>query len=426
MADEDEFDAQTSIAPGTPERRVLARHDGSGLVSRLKSRVPAMFPPPPPADLPEQLQLLLQMRAHRLRRFIIRSLIFVVGPSLLVLIYTVFIATPRYVSSFQVTYQVYQPTTSVGSGLVQNTPSSSDAIDYGTVIDEYVNSEALAQKLDQQLNLRSYYSNAKIDWTSRLKRNASAYEFYNYFSNRISASEGFGGYVTITVQAFDPQFALKLAETVNDDANSMLDGITGQARAAEVKAASDEVTQTNADLNTANAALTAFRNTHGDLDPSQIATELGTIEGTLESQLATVKAQLAQAQANMQPNASQIVQLNLQVAAIQHEIDAERERLANGGGQTNYSSTVADYQTLLSEQQLALNNYQAAQSALMAAKADAAREQYYVVDFVAPTLPDKPTAPSPLISTAETFLACVVGYAVVNLLFSALRDQTGV
>jgi hypothetical protein len=41
-------------------------------------------------------------------------------------------------------------------------------------------------------------------------------------------------------------------------------------------------------------------------------------------------------------------------------------------------------------------------------------------------LPDRPTAPDPLIDTGETFLVCIVGYSIVNLLYSALRDQTGV
>jgi hypothetical protein len=41
-------------------------------------------------------------------------------------------------------------------------------------------------------------------------------------------------------------------------------------------------------------------------------------------------------------------------------------------------------------------------------------------------LPDKPTVPNPLKSAAITLLACTLAYAILNLLISALRDQTGV
>jgi capsular polysaccharide transport system permease protein len=409
-----------------PGLRQLPGKRPGGLVARLKRGMPALFPAPPPAGMPEQLQLLLEMRHNRLRRFLLRAIIFMVVPTLLVLFYTGVIATPRYVSTFEVTYQVYQPTTTVGGGLVPVATSQSDAIDYGAVIYQYVQSQTLADKLDQQLHLRDYFSSDRIDWTSRLVKNATEPQYYGYYGNRVTVTEGFGGYLTISVQAFDAAFAQKLAQTINDDCNTMLDGITAQARQAEVQTAEAQFKDASTQLNQANQALTSFRNSHGDLDPSQIATELGTIEGTLEAQLASTKAELAQAQANMQPNNSQIVQLNLQVAAIQKEIDSERSRLAGDNDTANYSSTVADYQTLVSNQQLATTNYQAAQQALLAAQADATRKQNYVVDFIAPPLPDKPTAPNPWLSAGETLLACLIGYAIINLLFAALRDQTGV
>jgi capsular polysaccharide transport system permease protein len=425
VSDDHDTDADGRHRAASGPRRLPGKRAG-GIVARLKRNLPALFPKPPPAGMPEQLQLLLEMRNDRLRRFLIRAIVFMVVPTLLVLFYTGVIATPRYVSTFEVTYQVYQPTTSVGGGLVPVATSQTDAIDYGAVIYQYVQSETLADKLDQQLHLRDYFSSDRIDWTSRLVKNATEPQYYGYYGNRVAVSEGFGGYLTITVQAFDAAFAQKLAQTINDDSNTMLDGITAQARQAEVQTALEQFNDAMTQLNQANQALTSFRNSHGDLDPSQIATELGTIEGTLESQLASTKAELAQAQANMQPNNSQIVQLNLQVAAIQKEIDSERARLAGADGTSNYSSTVADYETLVSNQQLATTNYQAAQQALLAARADATRKQNYVVDFVSPTLPDRPTAPNPWLSAGETLLACIIGYAVINLLYAALRDQTGV
>jgi capsular polysaccharide transport system permease protein len=396
------------------------------LLEKLKSAVPALFPGKASDELPPQVQFLLQMRANRLRNFLLRILIFVILPTFLVWFYTMAIVTHRYVCKFEETYQVYQPAAALSSGLVPSSVGTSvtDSVDYGTVIYEFVKSQALAMELDKQLNLRSYFEDPKIDWTSRLAKDATDAQYYAYYGNRVSVAEGFGGYITVGVQGFDPAFTLKLAQTVNADADAMLDGITGQARDAEVKTATQQLELATAALQTANDDLTAFRNSHGDLDPSFVATQLGTIEGTLESQLATVKAQLAQAQANMQPQAPQIVQLNLQIKALENQIDAERQRLAGDTGQ-NYSDTVAQYQTLLSKQQLATSTYQSAQQGLVIARADAASKQNYVVDFVAPTLPDRPTMPDPLASTVTAFLGCLLVYGIFNLLFTAFRDQTG-
>jgi capsular polysaccharide transport system permease protein len=418
MADEDEDEEQLAKPRSRPNR--------VNFLDRLKFSVPALFPAEPLSDVPEQIQLLYSLRANRFRSFLFRNGIFVVLPSLLVLIYTGLIATPRYVCTFQETYQVYQPTSTLSSTPVQSMVSSADAVDYGAVIDEYIQSAALATQLDEQIHLRDHYSNAKIDWFSRLKKNASNAKYLSYYNSHVLVSEGFGGYITVTVQGFDPAFTLLLAKTINQDADAMLDGMTTQARQVEVKAATDQLNDASTALDVANQNLTTFRNAHGDLDPSMIATELGTIEGTLESQLAGLRAQLEQAQANMQPNASQIVQLNLQVAAVNKQLSDERLRLAANNGQTSYSNTVAAYETLVSDQQLATTTFQAAQQGLVLAKADAANKQSYVVDFVQPVLPDGPTVPNPLTSTLMAFLGCVLAFSIGNLLITALRDQSGI
>jgi capsular polysaccharide transport system permease protein len=416
----DDEDDETS---GLPPRRI-ARGPGIGLLDRIRQTVPTVFRPPPPVDMPEQVQLLYARRAGRLRRFLIRNGIFVVLPSLLMLFYTLFIATPRYVCTFQETYLVYQPTSTLASTPVQAVASSADAVDYGSVIVEYLQSPALAEQLEQQLQLKEYYSRTTIDWTSRLWRHATNAQYLAYFNSHVTASEGFGGYITVTVQGFDPQFTLKLAQTINQDASDMLDSMSDQARNAEVRNATSQLQTAQNTLNQANQTLTEFRNAHGDLDPSFIATQIGTIEGTLESQLATLRAQLSQAQANLRPDAPQIVQLKLQVAAMEDQIKSERERLADSQG-SSYSNTVAAYQTLLSDQQLATATFEAAQQGLVLAEADMAAKQSYVVDFVKPVLPDKPTVPNPWTSTALTFLACILGYGILNLLLTALRDQSG-
>jgi capsular polysaccharide transport system permease protein len=379
-----------------------------------------------PDGMPEQVQVLLALRASRLKRFLIRCGIFIVLPTLLVLFYTIVIATPRYVCTFQEVYQVYAPTNSLSGAPVQTVSSSADAIDYATVIAQYIQSATLAELLDKQIQLRKHWSDSKVDWTSRLSDNATNAQYLTYYNSHVQVAEGFGGYLTVTVQGFDAAYTLLLANTVNDDADGMLNDLTVQARNAEVRAATVQLQNTSAALTQANNALTAFRNTHGDLDPSMIATELGTIEGTLESQLAGLRAQLAQDQANMQPNTQQIIQLNLQINGVEKQLDAERQRLANSNGKTSYSDTVSQYEVLLANQQLASTTFQAAQQGLVIAQADASSKQDYVVDFVAPVLADRPTVPNPLKSAELTLLACVLAYSILNLLFSALRDQTGV
>lgn len=392
---------------------------------------PPPIPRPMPLDFPtgtsHQLEILLATRRHRLRRFLLRLGFFVALPTFIVWFYTALIATPRYVCNFQVTYQAYQPSATLAGGLTQSIlgTSMTDSVDYGTLIYQYIRSPALAEQIDQKLNLRAYFSSDKIDWFSRLKKNASQSAFLAYWLNRVSVSEGFGGYLTVSVQGFDPGLTLLLAKTINADADAMIDGLNARAREDEIRSANVQLDIAGASLKNADNALTNFRNAHGDLDPDFMATQLATVVGTLESQLASLRAQLQQAQANLKPGSSQIVQLQLQVGAVEKQIQSERQRLADNSGQLTYSNTVANYQDLLSDQQFANTTYQSAQQGLVLALADAASKQNYVVAFVPPILPDHPTMPNPLMSSFTAFLACIFVYGIASLLFTAFRDQAG-
>ena len=60
------------------------------------------------------------------------------------------------------------------------------------------------------------------------------------------------------------------------------------------------------------------------------------------------------------------------------------------------------------------------------ARADAARKQDYLIDFVPPVLPDQPSLDTPLTVTLSVFLGTLLGMAAISLVAGALRDQAGV
>jgi capsular polysaccharide transport system permease protein len=384
--------------------------------------------PAPPYGFGRQLEALLATRRAKLRQFIWRIGLFIILPSILVWFYTAVIATPAYQCSYQITYQSYQPSTTLASNLRQTSfgATSNSSIDYGTLISLYISSSQLAEQIDKQMNLRQYYSSRHIDWFSRLHPHATQAQLLKFWNSNVQASEGFGGYITVTVTGYDPQFTLALSQNIFNAANEMMAKLTADADAVEVQGATRELLQANVQLQDANDKLTSFRNAHGDFDVNSMASELDTIIGSLESQVANLRAQLDQAQANMQPNASQIVQLKLQISGLESQIATEAQRLAAQDNNASYSNLVTQYQSLLSNQALASTDYSAAQQGLIVAQAQAAQKQNYVVAFVPPYLPDKPNEPRPFYDMFVTLLGCICVYGIGNLVFSAFRDQAGI
>ncbi len=371
--------------------------------------------------------ILVTMRRNRRRRFFIQLGLIVGLPTLVTLIYMLFIASPRYNSEFQATYQTYRGSQSLASGVIQSFEgtSQSNSIDLGAILYEYIRSPALLNQLDRELHLREYFSSAAIDPLSRLSRTASNEAFLDYYRHHVTVTEGLGGYLTVDVQAFDPQLAIALARKIVSASDAMTDQITLRARSDEIKVAESEVAREEARVRQSRLALSQFQNVHGDIDPERAATQLSDVVGKLESDLAAAREQLAQAQHDLSPTSPIVMQLKTVVGSLQTQLSRERGRLAGGGGNTPYSVILQQYSQLQLEQEFAKNAYLAAQQGLAVARADASRKETYLIDFAPPRAPDRPS----FYFSAFRVLSVLIGTSVIfgfgNLLVGAFRDQAG-
>jgi capsular polysaccharide transport system permease protein len=442
--DRTETSRDPTVSPNLPRapsgergtRREIVRDRGASreLARKRNLSPPVRSPSAPPSEptpfvwpgVLEPAQLLLDSRRTSRRRFFLRLAIFSGLPTLFTLLYMLFVASPRYVSEFQVTYQTYQPPQNLSSGLVQNLLGSSQGstIDFGTILYQYIGSQALLAKLDRELHLREYYSSPKVDYLSRMNPKATISTFLRYYGWYVSVSEGQGGYVTVDVQAFDPDYALAVAKAILTASDQMADGMTLRARHDEVRYAEAEVKQAEDRVRKARLALTDFQNAHGDLNPAGSANQLHGIVGTIEGNLAAARTTLTML-TQASPHSPQIATVKYQIAALEGQLKQEQHRLANDSGGVPYSKLLDQYSALQLEQQFAQTAYQAAQQGLVVARADASRQQNYLIDFVPPYRPDKQNIEFALVYTLTALIASLVLFGIGSLIGGAMRDQAG-
>jgi capsular polysaccharide transport system permease protein len=373
----------------------------------------------------EHDELFATMRQNRRRSFLGKLALFVGVPTLLTALYVFVLASPRYVSEFELTFQAYQNTQSLSSGLVQSVMgSSSSGQDFGSILYDYARSATLLHKLDQKLNLRKYYSSSAVDYPVRLNANASEEVFLNYYRMHIvDVSEGLGGSLTIDVQAFDPEFAQALASAIVQECDEMVDDMTARARQDEMKFAEEEVARQEKRVLDAAVAQTKFQNLHGDLNPTNTATQFGQIVGSLETELAQAKTSLSNTLSYAAPDSPQAGRIKGQIAALEAQLREQRSRLT--GGDSTYSKILEEYSRIQLEQTFAQNAYTSAQQGLAVARADAARKQSYLVDFITPSLPDRPSRSFYTTFLAAAFIGSLLLYGIGSLVAGAFRDQTG-
>ena len=269
-------DEQDRIAPPSVARPAARRFDGAPpLTNRepLKPRTPEVAPAQIDWGSSASLvDMMLRERAKRRRRMLVGLGLFCVTPAILTFLYMLLLASPRYASKFEVTYQTYQPQQTLSAGLVQGVFGSStgSSVDLSQILYEYIRSPSILTKLDHDVKLRQHYSDPKLDVFSRLGKNASWGTFLNYYRSHTVVSEGQGGYLTVTVSAFNPRYTTQIANAIVADCDVMIDNLTLRARQDEVRSAQSIVDQAQQQVQTARAAITTYQNGHSDLDPADL------------------------------------------------------------------------------------------------------------------------------------------------------------
>ena len=407
------------IDPGS--RLTFGRKPATDLVPPPSGRTPAPSWP----DAAPYADLLIAARRRRSRRLILQLAGFVLLPTVVTAFYVLVIASPRYVSHAELTYQIYRPPDSLSAGLAQSFSGTSqnNNIDLGAIVTEFIRSDTIVRRLIRTLPLKAALSDRRLDWFSRLDPDASMTGLLGAYRSLVSAYEGLGGYVTVDVTTADPVLSLNLARAIVDACGGMVDSLSAHARDDALAFAEAEVTRQEDRVRHARLALTAFQDAFGNQDPQRAAGQLGNIVGSLESDLTAAHTQLAEASPFLKANAPALQQLRARIASVSQQLEAEKARLAGPDG-TPFSRLLADYSRLQLDEEFARTAYTQAQQGLAVARADAARKQNYLVDFVEPALPDRADWRGPIRAIASVFLGTLLASIMLSILGGALRDQT--
>jgi capsular polysaccharide transport system permease protein len=139
-------------------------------------------------------------------------------PTLLVLLYLLLLATPTYRTETRI---IVRENTENSAGLISGVAAGllgggiKSSLEDAYVLVDYLQSSALIEQVDAKLNLRAHYSSSRLDFVRRLSSSASTEDFHDFYRRHVKITvTPDSSIVTLEVDAFDPDFAQKLAQTL--------------------------------------------------------------------------------------------------------------------------------------------------------------------------------------------------------------------
>jgi capsular polysaccharide transport system permease protein len=354
-------------------------------------------------------------------------LLFVIFPTLLAAIYYGFFASDVYVSESR--FVIKSPdqkrsSTSTLANLIQTTGLSGGQEQANEVL-AYVRSRDALKALQKDPDIRAKFSMSGVDFLSRFPRPFSDGSFealYKFYNNMADASlDHETSVAVISVKAFTPLDAYQINRRLLELSEALVNRLNARAQSKGIAEAQRQVELATERAKAARVALAQYRNAQALIDPAKQTVGVLEISNSLTAQRAALQAQLEQVQ-RVTPNNPSISALRSSVKAVSDQIAAQDSRIVGGSG--GIASKIGGYENLLVEQEFATENLNVANAALVQARAEAQRQQFYLERVVDPNVPDSPALPKRLIRIIVVFAAATCLYFVGWMLVAGIVEHS--
>ena len=282
----------------------------------------------------------------------------------------------------------------------------------------------MLNKLNEKLDLRGHYSETSRDLLSRMwGKDRDQETFHEHYLSRTSIElDEYSGVLNIKAQAYDAKMAKAIASLLVAEGERYMNELGHVMARDQVAFLEKQVVELSERHLQARRELLAFQNRKGMISPQSMAESMQGTINRLEAQATELKARRASLLGYLSPVAPSVVDLNLQIQAIERQIVEEQSRLTSPQGK-KLNTTIEEYQRLEMAAKFSQDVYQTALVALEKGRLEALRTLKKVSVLQSPSLPEYPREPRRIYNIVVFILAALILAGIVHLLAAIIRDH---
>lgn len=289
---------------------------------------------------------------------------------------------------------------------------------------DYLLSVDMLKKLEAKFALRSHYSDHSHDIISRLWfKDASLEVFYDYYRTRVSVElDQYASVLVVKVQAYDSVMAHAIAEFMVDEGEHYMNNLARSLAQEQVEFLNKDIEAVRTKVMETRQDLLNFQNKYGLVSPQGTTDNIVATINRMDAQLTDLQTKRAAMLGYLMPGSANIVELDLQINAIEKQIAQEKERLASPKGKS-LNKTVEAYQRLEMHAQFAQDVYKASLTAMEQVRIEASRTLKKVSILQQPTVPELSLEPRRWYNSVVSTLLILIIAGIVHLLSAIIRDH---
>lgn len=291
------------------------------------------------------------------------------------------------------------------------------------LIQDYLKSPDLLNKLDKELGIKAHYQNQNIDYFSRLSNNVSQEDFLKYYREHLTIRlDDLSGVLTIELQAFDPEYGQHVVSLMLKESEVFINKLGHQVALEQLAFVEKEVNRAYQRVQTEKAKVLDFQNSHHLISPESTSSARLGVVSQIEGELARQQAQLKQLQSYMRETAPAVISVKARVEALTQQLTQEQSRLT-GADKDAMNEVTARYMDVQTQATLAADLYKSGLISLEQARVEAYRKLKHLLIISQPTLAEDAEYPRRLYNlfTIGVLLCLIYGLIVMGI--ATLREH---
>nr|WP_236845601.1 capsule biosynthesis protein [Campylobacter sp. P0085] len=371
------------------------------------------------------LRSIKDLKQHKERLNRLDSFKTVIYIMIVVIFYYTFIAADRYVSNVSLSVKSTDGGSPVSlSGIESLVGVASSSTEDIKLLQEYIKSFDMLQKLDEKINLRSLYEKQKLDLFFRIYSSTSKEGYLKYYRDRIHILfDDATGLLNVAVESFSPEDARMISAAILEESERFINEISHNIAREQLRFAQGELESAKQKYKDAKNELLAFQNEYGVFDPQSLAKTKAGFITEIELQISKKETELNTMRSYLNDNAPEIAALKAELRAHKEQLEKERRKVASNASQDKLNDVVAQFEALYLNLSFAEDVYKTAITAVETTRIEIGRKAKQVVVIQSPYVPDSAAYPNKMYNIITIFVILTLIFGVVRLVRAIIDEH---
>lgn len=350
-------------------------------------------------------------------------------PIIVMSLYYLFLATPRYESYAIVSLRENDTASVVDESLSGLFGSTSSTTSDSYLLMDYMLSQQILISLQNSIDLKSFYRNVSaVDLFSGLNSNPTLNEFLDYYKSMVYVDyNSDSNAITIKAQGYTAKQAQEILKNIVKNSQKAIDNITQTLAKNRMKSSQEQVEIVKKQALDAQKKLIEFQHNKGIIDPESSYSSKSLVVSSLQSKLAEAEIKLTSSKFYLNDNSAEIVAINQEIGALKSQINKEKKKFLDedknaNSDEAHLSDFISAYSWLKLNAEFKMKEYKTALEAFETSRIDSARQQNYLIEVMKPTLPDSAKYPRSLYNLLTIFIVLSALYGLFRMLITIIIE----